>query len=282
MKCRQGNTIDHLRISVTQDCNLSCPYCHREGEEGDQKEMSFDEIRRIVKAATDSGMKKIKITGGEPLIRKDIVEIVKMIKKCGAEEISMTTNGTLLWKYANELKNAGLDRVNVGCDSVTSGMLQKSLQHVKKGLLAAKTAGFDPVKINMVVMKDINHHEIPAMIEVAKETGCMLQLIELIEIGQLDYEKHYFSLDGIEEELSRKAQAVNVRNMQNRKQFNLGEVTVELVRPSNMHFCAACNKMRVTSNGKLKPCFMRDDNLVEFKDINSIKKAVEAKEVYYD
>src|SRR3989338_9773238 len=120
------SNINSLRLSVTQRCNLKCPYCHKEGQISSEKELSLKEIENIIKNAKSIGIKKIKITGGEPLVREDIAAVVGIIKKYNFEEISMVTNGFLLDKYAFELKEAGLNRENIGCDSLSSSILLKN------------------------------------------------------------------------------------------------------------------------------------------------------------
>ena len=155
-----------LRISVTQKCNLKCPYCHNEGQLKSDNEMSLEKIKRIADAAKAAGIKKIKITGGEPLLRKDIVEIVKAFK--GFEDISMVTNGVYLDKYAFKLKKAGLHRINIGCDSLKNKHLQNR-KNMIKGLNACKKAGFSNLKLNMVVLKGVNDSEIKDLIGFAKK-----------------------------------------------------------------------------------------------------------------
>jgi len=269
--------IDSLRISVTQKCNLKCPYCHKEGQLFSEKELGLEEIGEMMKSARESGIKKIKITGGEPLLREDIVEIVKIIKNNGFEDISLVTNGILLEKYAKGLNEAGLNRVNIGCDSLTSPYL-KNKNNIIRGLKAAKNAGLHPIKINMVVLSGINDNEIGKMIEFAKENDAILQLIELINTDKNFYSKHYFSLEKIEKEFEKKAKAVVKKEMQNRKQYDLGDVKVEVVRPFHNKFCKYCRRLRVTSDGKIKTCLLRNDNLIDFTNKESFLEAIKIKE----
>jgi len=273
MKDKFGRDIDCLRISVTQRCNLNCNYCHHEGEFNPGPELSPMEIQERVEVFSEIGIRKVKITGGEPLIRTDILEIVKKISGIGGiEEVSMTSNGLMLEKLAADLKSAGLSRINIGCDSMTS-VLPKNIKKIKKGLAAARDAGFDPVKINMVVLNGINEGEIENMIDFARENQVILQLIELINVNNSYYQKHYFPLDSIELELDKKAQQVLTRKMQARKQYFLDGVVVEIVRPNTEGFCLNCPKIRLTSDGRLKPCLMRQDNLTDFENKDSIYKA---------
>ncbi|RLI93435.1 MAG: GTP 3',8-cyclase MoaA, partial [Candidatus Altiarchaeales archaeon] len=190
-----GREIKNLRISVTQRCNLDCIYCHREGEKSHGNEMSIDRIINIVESAAELGINEIKITGGEPLMRDDIVDIVEGISSVdGIGEISMTTNGTLLKNLAKPLKDAGLNRVNIGCDSLHSnGIIEKNRDVILPGLISARNVGLTPIKINMVVLRGINDHEIWNMIEFAKKYKAVLQLIELIPLRRSIYNKYKFS-----------------------------------------------------------------------------------------
>ena len=279
----QNREVTHLRISLTQNCNLNCMYCHREGQENSDKELTVGVIKKMVEEFAELGIKRVKLTGGESLLREDILDIVRVIASTpGIEELSMTTNGYLLPKLALPLKQAGLNRVNIGCDSLTS-ILPKNMRSVLPGIEAARKVELTPIKLNMVVLKGINDHEIGDMIEFAKQQKIILQLIELISLNQEKgfYQKHYYSLDKIERELERKAKRINIRKMQARKQYNLGDVIIEVTRPNHKIFCQNCNKIRVTSDGKIKPCLMRKDNLVDYKDKGSILEALNRRSIFY-
>jgi len=272
-----GRKISSLRLSVTQRCNLNCEYCHKEGEKTTDSEISIENIKEILETASELGIKKIKITGGEPLLRDDIVEIIRTIKKHNFDDISLTTNGFLLDKLAKRLKQAGLNRVNIGCDSVS--FLAKNKKSIEQGLKAAKEADLNPIKLNMVVLKGINDHEIEDMIEFARENDSILQLIELVKVNNEFYNKHFLSLDSIEKELNERANRVIKRKTQCRMQYDLGNVIVEVVRPLHKNFCKNCNKLRITSDGKIKPCLMTDE-LVEFNGKDSFVEAVGKRTIY--
>ncbi len=277
------NEVNSLRLSITQQCNLKCPYCHREGQSISKREMTLDEIEKIIKNAKEVGIKKIKITGGEPLIRKDVIEIIEIIKKYDFEDISLVTNGFLLARYAKDLKIAGLNRVNIGCDSLSSNILLKNKKNIEPGLMKAKKVGLYPIKLNMVVLKDINDKEINDMIDFSRKNKVILQLIELINVNENNgfYKKHFFNLGGIEKELEKKSVYITKKAMQNRKQYDLGDVLVEIVRPFTNEFCKHCKRIRITADGKIKPCLMRNDNLVEFQDKNSFIETIRKKSVLY-
>jgi len=269
-----GRPTRNLRISLTQRCNLRCVYCHREGQNPGLllPEMSTGEILRIAKVAVSLGMTRIKLTGGEPLLRSDIVDIVKGLAKLrGIRDLSMTTNGTHLSVLAEPLREAGMMRVNVNLPSLdekTYDMLNGgNLREVLGGIEAAVKADFFPVKLNMLVLRGVNEKEIPRMIAFAKRTETILQLLELEPVSVRDeyYERYFYPLDAVEKNL--KAQALEVKtrgDMQNRHIYFLPRVKVEVVHPiENTEFCAHCTRLRLTSDGKLKPCLMRNDNLVD-------------------
>jgi cyclic pyranopterin phosphate synthase len=271
-----GRPLLNLRIAVTRRCNLRCDYCHREGEqkrlEASAEEMAVDEIVRIAEIAVSLGITRIKLTGGEPLMRKDLCEIVKGIAGiAGLKDLSMTTNGTMLGFMAQELRACGLRRVNISLPTLNADVYHKltegRIQNVLEGVRAAGNAGFYPVKLNMVVLSHINVGHIPEMIDFARQTGTVLQLIELdpVNVSRGYYSTHHKSLDEQEAMLKEKALSVETRRfMHNRRIYRLPDATVEVVHPiENSEFCMHCTRLRVTSDGKLKPCLMRNDNLVD-------------------
>ena len=263
-----------LRITLTNRCNVNCLYCHHDGMVKSKDEMTADELYTICKIAKKLGVKKIRLSGGEPLLKKDIVEIVERIASLDFKDISMTTNGILLEKYAQDLKDAGLDRVNVSLDTLdreTFEFITKKdyLEDAKRGIIKAVEVGLYPVKINMVIMKDINQNEIDDMFEFCKQYDIVLQLIELIESENCDDDKfsadYHYKLDDIESELADIADEVHERKfMQGRKKYYIDGGEIEVVKPvDNASFCAKCSRLRITPDGKIKPCLLRNDNLVE-------------------
>lgn len=270
-----GRPLQSLRITVTHRCNFNCIYCHREGECFTTIEMRPKEIYMISKIAVDFGVNKIKLTGGEPLIREDITEIVKMLASIKrVKDLAMTTNASLLEEKASSLARAGLMRINVSLPSINNKVYSEitgsntTPQKIIRGIKEARKNGIEPIKINMVILRGLNENEVNEMIKLAGKLKVILQLIELEPVG-ISYEKFrqlHVNLDKIENELKRKALKVTVRkNMQNRRKYVLpGNIEVEVVKPlENGSFCAACTRMRVTADGKLKPCLMRNDNLVD-------------------
>jgi cyclic pyranopterin phosphate synthase len=236
------------------------------------EEMTADEIVRIVRVAVSLGISRVKLTGGEPLMRKDILEIVRGIASIsGLTDFSMTTNGTMLAGLANELHANGLRRVNVSLPTLDEAVYGKltcgELADVLEGVKAAVKVGFYPVKLNMLILKSVNDNDVLEMIDFARETGAVLQLIELepLNISHAYYVENHKPLDEYEDMLKQKAVKIETRRyMQNRHVYHLPDVTVEVVHPiENTEFCMHCTRLRVTSDGKLKPCLMRNDNLVD-------------------
>jgi cyclic pyranopterin phosphate synthase len=238
------------------------------------KEMTSDEIYTICKIAKKIGVSKIRFSGGEPLIRKDIIEIIEKVASLNFKDISITTNGTLLKQHAKSLKNAGLNRINVSLDSLNPKTYQKIttknyLENAKEGIIEAVNVDLYPVKINMVLMKGINENEVQDMFEFSKEHGIVLQLIELMksencEDNQFSEEYHY-DVESLEKSLAEKADDVKTRDfMQDRKKYFIDGGELEVVRPmDNTRFCENCTRLRITPEGKIKPCLLRNDNLVE-------------------
>ena len=273
LKDPYGRPLESIRISITQRCNLNCFYCHREGEDPSWKEeMTPEEIQRIVAIAASFGLGKVKITGGEPLLRRDILEIIARIHATpGIKEVSMTTNGIHLSEYAYNLKKAGLARVNVSLDTLIAERYKQitgadSLQSVISGIKKARDAGLNPVKVNTVLLKGLNEKEIPEMIDFAKKNNVILQIIELESPNENEwYKRYHASLNTVERLLEGMAERITIRKMHHRKKYHLrngGEV--EIVKPMhNTEFCRHCTRIRVTSDGKLKPCLFRNDNLID-------------------
>jgi len=269
-----GRPTLNLRVSLTQRCNLRCPYCHREGQipGSGAREMTADEVVRLVRIAVSLGITHVKLTGGEPLLRTDIVDIVSQLARIdGLRDLSMTTNGTRLSSLAEPLHKAGLLRVNVNVPSLNEKTYHKlnggNLKDALEGVDAAVRAGLYPVKLNMLILHGVNDHETASMMEFAENNGIILQLLELEPVNIADpyFRRYQLSLDPIEEELKNKASSVKVRGeMQNRRVYSLPNLKVEVVRPlENSEFCARCTRLRLTSDGFLKPCLMVLDNLVD-------------------
>jgi cyclic pyranopterin phosphate synthase len=271
-----------LRISITNRCNIRCFYCHHDGIIPQEYEMTPEEIEKIARVAKNIGIKKIRLSGGEPLIREDIIDIISRISALKFKDVALTTNGTLLEKYAQSLKDAGLNRVNVSFDTLnpeTYLFITKSsyIDQVKKGIKEAALVGLYPVKVNMVVMRDLNHQEIWDMFEFCKENGAVLQLIELLKAESCSdtdfFDDYHYDISIIEEKLMERATEIKTRAfMQDRKKYFLDGGEIEVVRPmDNTEFCKNCTRLRITPDGKLKPCLLRNDNLLDLMEPLQLK-----------
>ncbi|KON27270.1 hypothetical protein AC481_05315 [miscellaneous Crenarchaeota group archaeon SMTZ-80] len=268
-----GRPIYHIRVSITQKCDLNCFYCHKEGQDKATIEMTPKEIYKIIEIASGFDITKVKITGGEPLLRSDLSKIVHLISKIGTiEDISLVTNArNLTYERALKLKNSGLTRININLPSLNEITYRKivgrKLGPALEGINAAAKAGLYPIKINMVLLKGINDNEVYSIINYTKNYEAILQLIELepLRISDDTYRKYFIPLENIENKISKEAKKLDIRRaMQNRRVYTLkdGE-KVEFVRPvDNTEFCLHCTKIRLTSNGELKPCLMSNDGLV--------------------
>jgi len=281
--------VSNIRISLTKQCNLACIYCHREGEKGSENQLPAADIAEILAVAAKFGIKSVKFTGGEPLLRPDLLEIIKSVPK--GMESSLTTNGTLLGGLARDLKAAGLKRVNVSLDSLNRETYKKitgvdKLPEVLEGIAAAREAGLTPVKLNMVVLEGINEHEVDDFLAYVRgKRDLILQLIELMNFNNCE---HHGDLNGLEKGLALRSKQIVTRRMHHRKKYCLDGAEVEVVRPvHNTEFCAFCNRLRVTSDGKLKPCLMRSDNHIDIRGRHGeeledlFRQAVAAREPFY-
>lgn len=299
-----GREIRSLRFSLTSRCTLNCIYCHHEGEgreKKDKKEISAELVIAIARVASAHfGIRKIKITGGEPLMRTDLAEIVRGMRAF-EEDISVTTNGVFLSKYAADLADAGLDRANVSLDSLKEERYdsitrtKNNLPRVIEGIYSAIDAGLTPIKLNMVLLKGINDDEIGDMMRFVRECNkrgdggaVILQPIELIPAFNPPMQQYKADFGKIEDELKSKASKIKTRRLQRRKKYFVDGVEVEVVHPiDNTEFCANCSRLRITSDGQLKACLLRDDNLVPVEStdeehiLNQLKLAMKYREPFF-
>ena len=248
--------------------------------------MRAHEIVRIVNVAAGLGITRVKLTGGEPLVRNDVADIIARISSIPEiTDISMTTNGTLLAPLAKRLHGSGLQRVNISLPTLDRQVYHHltggKVEDVLGGVKAAVEAGFSPVKLNMLILKGTNDSHVPEMIEFATQSGTVLQLIELEPINMTNeyYSENHKTLDEYEKMLKQKAVKIEAREyMQNRHIYYLPGVQVEVIRPiENTEFCLHCTRLRVTSDGKLKPCLMRNDNLIDI--LTSIRSGASDEEL---
>jgi cyclic pyranopterin phosphate synthase len=268
-----GRSIDYLRISVTDRCNLRCIYCMPpEGVPhiSHSEILSYEEIRAIVQAAAQLGIRRIRLTGGEPLVRADFPELVKMLSRIdGIIELSLTTNGALLKDYARALKQAGLSRVNVSLDTLEADRFRYvtrlgELEDVLAGIEAAKEAGLHPIKINTVVMRGINDDEIPDFARLTYTEGWHVRFIELMPfkgvaqpVPSVEVQQHVSSLGSLEP-------CMSITGNGPAKYYRLAGVkgTIGFISPlTEISFCSRCNRIRLTPDGKLRPCLLGEDEI---------------------
>ena len=267
-----GNRITSLRISITNQCNLNCIYCHHEGNPKATEEMTVETISNVIHAAYKLGVRKIKFSGGEPLIRKDFEDILYSLPKM--DDVSATTNGILLEKRAHSLKDAGLDRINISIDSLNPETYKyitqthkSMLSHVFDGITSAIDANLTPIKLNMVLLNGINIDEFEDMLDFAKDykKNVILQVIEFVDVK--NFPKYRIDANAFEKSLKMRSKKSWTRTMHHRKKYIIDDVEVEFVRPmNNSKFCVNCNRLRVTADGKLKPCLLVNDNLIKISD----------------
>ena len=262
MKDQFEREITYLRVSVTDLCNLRCRYCMPEGvcQKRHEDILSFEEIAEIVTAAAELGVRKVRVTGGEPLVRKGCVELCRQIAAIpGIQEVDMTTNGLLLERYARDLKNAGVDRVNISLDTMDpdkyryitgGGVLEQALS----GIRAAFDADLRPVKLNTVLIGGFNDDEIGAFVELTRTAPLELRFIELMPMGGNFGESAYLPGETVLERVPELEPLPESGGVARLYRLPGGKGTVGLISPLSRHFCGTCNRLRLTSEGNIKPC----------------------------
>lgn len=269
-----------MRLSVTDRCDLRCFYCIPEGFKDFQEPdhwLTFDETERVIRAFSELGTRRVRITGGEPLVRKNLPELAARLAALpGIEDLSLSTNATRLTKFAEPLRQAGIRRINVSLDSlrperfkqITKGRLDKVLG----GLMAAKAAGFGPLKINMVVMKDVNEDEVEEMVEFCIEHGFTLRFIETMPMGDTgrNATNHYVDLQEVKRRLSQRFELIPgimpgggpARYVQ----VAGTDLRIGFITPISQHFCATCNRVRLAVDGTLYLC-VGQEHKFEFRPL---------------
>ena len=267
-----GRVIDYMRISVTELCNLRCRYCMPEDgivKRAHDEMMTAEETIDAVKAAVSLGIKKIRITGGEPLVKKGIVKLCDAISAIeGVEELCITTNGTLLPKFGKELREAGVSRVNISLDTLDPDKYREitrvgELSEALAGIDAAFEAGFDNIKINNVLMGGFNDDEIEDFVKLTVDRPIEVRFIELMPIGGgMDFDRSGFI--SCQQVLSKVPELEPLEHSEGvAVLYRLpgAKGRVGLIRPISCEFCGDCNKIRLTSDGMLKPCLHSDAEL---------------------
>lgn len=259
-----GREIEYLRISVTESCNLKCLYCMPSECAANSESLTPKEIGVFISAAANLGIKKVRVTGGEPLVRQDICDIISEISKVEQiDDISITTNAVLLGKLAPSLKSAGLNRVNISLDSLNPERFSHitgggQLEGAIDGLKGAVKSGLYPVHVNTVLIKGINDTEIDDFIELTKENPIDVRFIELMPIGQFGEEnKDKMVLNS--DIISARPNLVPCGVSQSGQPATYYQIEgykgrVGFISPISHKFCGSCNRIRLTSDGKLRPC----------------------------
>lgn len=268
--------IEYVRLSVTDRCDLRCFYClpknYKDFEEPSEW-LSFNEIERVIKAFSDLGVSRIRLTGGEPLVRKNLPQLAHRLSNIpGIDDLSLSTNAVQLKRHAQDLKAAKVSRLNVSLDSLNPQRFKEitnggKLQKVIDGLMAAKQAGFNPIKLNTVLMKGINDDEAEDLVEFCIEHGFTLRFIETMPVGDTGRQasNQFVNLQGIKQRLAEKYDLIPgvmpgggpARYMQ----VAGTELRIGFITPLSQHFCETCNRVRLTADGTLYLCLGQSDKV---------------------
>ncbi|RUM49131.1 MAG: GTP 3',8-cyclase MoaA [Hydrogenothermus sp.] len=294
--------ITYLRISITDRCNLKCFYCRPEEHDFVPREeiLSYEDMTRLVKALKKYGLKTVRITGGEPLLRQDLDVFIKMLKDVGIEDIALTTNAITLKKHAKALKEAGLSRLNISIDSLNPQLFYNitkgHLKDVIEGIEEAKKYGIEPIKINAVIIRNLNEKEALDFVEFGKEYELEIRFIEMMPIGQgqIDWKKEMVEplervKNIIEEKYGELIPTTSIGSGAARVYLIPSINTkVGFITPITNPFCDGCSKLRLTVEGNIKLCLRTDEEIVA-KDVlkygseeeleKFIEKVIVAKEI---
>jgi len=273
---RFGRRIEYLRLSVTDRCDLRCAYCIPEGFKGFEEPehwLTFDEIERLLGLFASLGLKRVRLTGGEPLLRRNIVGLVERVASLpGIEDVSVSTNATQLAGMASDLKRVGVSRLNVSLDSLRPETVEKingrpALGKILAGLEAGRAAGFSPIKVNMVVMRE-NADEVDDIVAYCMQRGFVLRLIELMPMGDTARKMGYVDLQPVKARLQKRFGLIDtVMNGGGPARYlgtPDGQFNVGFITPISQHFCATCNRVRMTVDGVLHLCLGQEDR-VDFR-----------------
>jgi cyclic pyranopterin phosphate synthase len=280
LRDRYGRTIEYLRLSVTDRCDLRCTYCMPTGFKGFEEPadwLTFDEIERLLRAFARLGTRRIRLTGGEPLLRRHVTDLAGRIAAIdGVTDLSLSTNATQLRRHATALRAAGVSRINVSLDTLDRACMhaitgRDSHAAVMDGIMVARDAGFDPIKINMVAMRGVNDGEIDRMAEFCIEHGFVLRLIEVMPMGATGRNSAYLDLGPVQARLREKfdlvPQALELgggpaRYLATRD----GKSSIGFITPLSQHFCATCNRVRLSVDGTLYLCLGQEEKF-EFRPL---------------
>jgi len=271
---RFGRRIEYLRLSVTDRCDLRCAYCMPSdfsGYEEPEHWLSFDEIERLVGLFARFGLRRLRLTGGEPLMRNGLARLARRIKAIpGIDDLSLSTNGTQLRKHGQALRDAGVDRLNVSLDTLqparfTEITRRDALADVLAGLATAREIGFTPIKINMVWLAGVNDDELEAMVDFCRRGQFILRLIETMPMGETGRNSQFASLQPLMASLKERFGLIDGLIPGGGPARYLvspdGEFSVGFITPMSQHFCATCNRIRLTVDGMLHLCLGQEDRL---------------------
>lgn len=274
MQDRFGRSIDYLRLSVTDRCDLRCSYCMPEGFRDFEEPadwLDFNEIERVVAAFARLGTSKFRITGGEPLLRRDLAGLATRLSHLpGVQDLALSTNATQLAKHAAALKAAGISRLNVSLDSLCAERIlnitrRDALQSILEGLLVAKAAGFQPIKINMVVMAGVNEDEVFDMAVFCQRHGFVLRLIETMPMGESGRNAGYVDLQPVRLRLQQHFGMIEgvVQGAGPARYLTTpdGKFGIGFITPLSQHFCETCNRVRLSVDGTLYLCLGQEHSL---------------------
>ena len=306
LRDRYGRTIEYLRLSVTDRCDLRCTYCMPTGFKGFEEPedwLTFDEIERLLRAFARLGTRRIRLTGGEPLLRRHVTDLAGRIAAIpGVDDLSLSTNATTLRRHAQALRQAGVARINVSLDTLDRKCMESitgrdSHARILDGIMAGKEAGFDPIKINMVAMRGVNDGEIDRMAEFCIGHGFVLRLIEVMPMGETGRNTAYMDLQPVRARLQQRfdlvPQALELgggpaRYLATRD----GKSSIGFITPLSQHFCATCNRVRLSVDGTLYLCLGQEEKF-EFRPLlrggasdadleDAIRHAIELKPHQHD
>ncbi|HUH64791.1 MAG TPA: GTP 3',8-cyclase MoaA [Syntrophales bacterium] len=276
---RYNREINYLRVSVTDRCNLRCSYCMpKEGVSlmGHDDILRYEEMQRIVRIAAGTGISKVRITGGEPLVRRGVCEfIASLASTAGLNDISLTTNGILLADFAEELFASGVKRINISLDSLNAEKYARitrggDLRLVLTGIAAVQRIGFSPIKINTVAIKGFNEDEIMDFAELSLRKPYQIRFIELMDVGHpfLDHQNRYLSNAVIRELIGRHYRLERTNGSRSimdgpAEMYKIagGAGEIGFISPLSEQFCGSCNRLRLTANGRLRACLLSDEDV---------------------
>lgn len=273
-----GRQVEYVRLSVTDKCNMRCFYCIPQGFtnfEEPENWLRFDEIERLLAAFASLGVRRVRLTGGEPLVRRNLPELAARLSAIdGIEDLSLSTNAALLRQHAGALRDAGVSRINVSLDSLDPERFRQvtrgDLEPVLAGLMEARRVGLSPVKINMVAMKGVNDGEFESMVDFCLENGFTLRLIETMPVGDTgrDAVDRYIDLQEVRARLAKRYELIPdvMPGGGPARYVRVGgtELRIGFITPISQHFCETCNRVRLAVDGTLYLCLGQEDK-VEFR-----------------